>query len=199
MTRYGMALIQERTAEVNRLQKTLEGANIKLASVASNVLGNSGREMREGLVGGTTEPTALAELAKGKLRKKLPELQRALAGRFGPHQRFLLGLHLARIADLDEVIAHLDAEIAERLHPHAEEIARLDAIPSVAWRTAEVILAEVGGDVSRFPTAAHLASWAGVCPGDIESAGKRLSGRTRKGNRYLREALAEAAQAAARR
>ena len=191
-------LIQERTAEVNRLQKTLEGANIKLASVASNVLGKSGREMLEGLVGGTTEPAALAELAKGKLRKKLPELQRALAGRFGPHQRFLLALHLARIADLDEVITHLDAEITERLHPHAEEIARLDAIPGVGRRTAEVILAEVGGDVSRFPTAAHLASWAGVCPGNNESAGKRLSGRTRKGNRYLRAALAEAAQAAAR-
>ena len=198
LTRYRMALIQERTAEVNRLQKTLEGANIKLASVASNVLGKSGREMLEGLVGGTTEPAALAELAKGKLRKKLPELQRALAGRFGPHQRFLLALHLARIADLDEVITHLDAEITERLHPHAEEIARLDAIPGVGRRTAEVILAEVGGDVSRFPTAAHLASWAGVCPGNNESAGKRLSGRTRKGNRYLRAALAEAAQAAAR-
>ncbi len=196
LTRYRTALIRERTAEVNRLQKTLEGANIKLGAVATDILGASGRQMLAALVGGCTDAAALAELAKGKLRKKVPELQRALAGRFGAHQRFLLAEQLAHIDDLDETIARLDAEVAERLRPFVAEIEHLDTIPGVGRRTAEVIVAEVGTDMGRFPTAAHLASWAGMCPGNHESGGKRLSGRTRKGNRYLRAALVEAAQAA---
>ena len=199
VTRYRTSLIQERTAEVNRLQKTLEGANIKLASVATDILGKSGREMLEGLVAGTTDPVALADLARGKLRKKLPDLQRALAGCFRAHHQFLIAQQLAHIDDLDAAIAALDAQIEEQMRPFVEEIARLDAIPGVGERTAQVIVAEVGVDMDRFPTAKHLASWAGMAPGNKTSAGKRLSGKTRKGNRYLRSALTEAAQAATRK
>jgi transposase len=198
LARYRTTLIQERSAEVNRLQKTLEGANIKRAAVASEVLGVSGRQMLEALLAGTDDVAAVAELAKGKLRKKLPELRRALTGRVGAHQRFLVAQQLAHIDDLDEAIAELDAEIEARRRPFAAELARLDAIPGVGRRTAEVILAEVGAALRRFPTAGHLASWAGMCPGTHESAGKRLSGRTRKGNRALRTALVEAAHAASR-
>jgi transposase len=198
LTRYRRALLQERAAAVNRLQKTLEGANIKLAAVASDTLGVSGRRMLEALVAGGADAAALADLAKGRLRKKLPELERALTGRFGAHQRFLVAQQLAHVDDLDAAIAALDAEVAARLRPCAAEVARLDAIPGVGQRTAELLVAEVGTDLRRFPTAGHLASWAGRCPGNHESAGKRLSGRTRKGNRYLRAALVEAAQAAAR-
>jgi transposase len=196
LTRYRTALIGERTAEVNRLQKTLEGANIKLGAVASEVLGVSGRQMLEALLEGSMDAAAIADLAKGKLRQKLPELRRALSGRFGAHQRYLVGLQLAHIDEIDGIIAELDAAIEERMRPFAAEVERLDAIPGVGRRTAEVIVAEVGTDMSRFPTAGHLASWAGMCPGNNQSAGKRLSGRTRKGNRYLRTALVEAAPAA---
>lgn len=198
LTRYRQALVQERTAEVNRVQKVLEGANIKLASVASDVLGKSGREMLTALVVGQTDPALLADLAKGRLRSQIPRLERALTGRFGPHQRFLIARQLAHIDYLDEVIAELDDQIAERLHPFEATLERLDTIPGVGRRTAEVILAEVGPDVGRFATAAHLASWAGLCPGNHESAGKRKSGQTRKGNRYLRTALVESAKAAGR-
>jgi len=198
LTRYRQALVQERTAEVNRLQKVLEGANIKLAAVASDVLGKSGRERLEALVAGMTDPRALAELARGRLREKLPQLERALSGRFRAHHRFLIARQLAHIDALDALIADLDTEIAERLRPFADHLARLDTIPGVGRRTAEVILAEVGPDVSRFPTAAHLASWAGLCPGNHQSAGKAKSGRTRKGSRALRTALIEAANAAGR-
>jgi transposase len=198
LTRYRTALLQERTAEVNRLQKTLEGANIKLAAVATNVLGKSGREMREALVAGTTEAALLADLAKGKLRAKLPELERALAGRFGAHHRFLLAQQLAHLDFLDETVEQVSAEIAERLRPFMATLERLDTMPGVGRRTAEILLAEVGPDLRRFPTAAHLASWAGMCPGHQESAGKRLSGTTRKGNPWLRAALVEAGQAAGR-
>ncbi len=198
LVRYRSALTRERTAEVNRLQKTLEGANIKLGVVASDVVGASGREMLEQMVAGATDVAALAELARGSLRQKMPELQRALSGRFGAHQRFLVAQQLAHIDELDQRLAELDAEIEARLRPFAEAIVQLDAIPGVGQRTAEVIVAEVGMELSRFPTANHLASWAGMCPGNNESAGKRLSGRTRKGNRYLRSALVEAAHAAAR-
>jgi transposase len=198
LTRYRTALVQERAAEVNRLQKTLEGANVKLAGVATDVLGVSGRRILDALAAGATDPAALAELAKGRLRQKLPELQRALTGRVGAHQRFLLAQQLAHLDDLDEALAALDAEVAARLRPFAAQVAQLDAIPGVGQRTAEVLLAEVGADVRRFPTAAHLASWAGMCPGNHESAGKRLSGRTRKGNQALRAALIQAAHAAGR-
>ena len=198
LTRYRLALVQERTAEVNRLQKILEGANIKLAAVATDVLGKSGREMLAALVQGRTDAAALAHLAKGRLRSKLPQLEQALTGRFGPHQSFLVARQLTHIDTLDELIADLDAEIAERLRPFDETLDRLDTLPGVGRRTAEVILAEVGPDVSRFATAAQLASWAGLCPGNHESAGKRKTGRTRPGNRYLRAALVEAAKAASR-
>jgi transposase len=198
LVRYRTSLLRERTGEVNRLQKTLEGANVKLAAVATDIMGKSGREMLAALVGGTTDAATLADLAKGKLRAKLPELERALAGRFGPHQRFLVAQQLAHLDFLDESIERVSGEIAARLRSWEAAIARLDTIPGVGRRTAEVLLAEVGPDLERFPTAGHLASWAGMCPGNHESAGKRLSGRTRKGNPWLRAALVEAGQAAGR-
>jgi transposase len=198
LTRYRASLLEERAAVVNRLQKTLEGANIKLAAVASNVVGASGRRMLERLLAGATDPAALADLARGKLRAKRPELERALAGQFGPHQRFLVAEQLAHLDFLDDAIERLGAEIDRRMQPFADALERLDSIPGVGRRTAEVLVAEIGADMARFPSAAHLASWAGLCPGSDESAGKRRSGRTRKGNRWLRTALVEAAQAAAR-
>ncbi len=198
LTRYRTSLIRERTAEANRLQKTLEGANIKLASVASDILGASGREMLAALVAGTTDAHGLADLAKGRLREKLPALERALAGRVGVHQRFLVAQQLAHVDFLDAAIERLSAELRERLLPFEAALARLDAIPGVGRRTAEVLVAELGTDVRRFPTAKHLASWAGMCPGHHESAGKRTSGKTRKGSKWLRAALVEAAQAAGR-
>ena len=199
LTRYRTSLTGERAAEVNRVQKTLEGANIKLSSVASDVMGKSGREMLAALVAGSTDAQSMAEMAQGKLRSKLPQLRQALAGQMGAHQRFMLAEQLAHIDDLDETIARLDAEIEERMRPFEEVIARLDAIPGVGRRTAEVIIAEVGTDLSRFPTAGHLASWAGMCPGNNESAGKRHTGKTRKGDSALRVALVEAASAASRK
>ena len=200
LTRYRTSLIRERAREANRVQATLEGANIKLAAVASDVLGASGRAMLAALIAGATaaDAPAVADLAQRRLRAKLPALERALAGRMGAHQRFLLARQLAHIDVLDAQIARLDAEVAARLRPFEAELARLDGIPGIGRRTAEVILAEIGTDLRRFPTAQHLASWAGMAPGNKQSAGKRLSGRTRKGNRWLRAALVEAAHGAAR-
>ncbi len=197
LTRDRTSLIQERTAEVNRLQKTLEGANSKLGSVATDVLGVSGRQMVEGLIAGETDAAALADLARGKLRAKHGDVERALCGRIGAHQRFLLARQLAHIDFLDDQIAQVSEEIAQRLRPVEEAVTSLDTIPGVGRRAAEVLVAEVGTDMSRFPSAAHLASWAGMCPGNNESAGKRRSGRTRKGSPGLRAMLIEAAQAAA--
>lgn len=196
LTRYRSSLVRERSAEVNRLQKTLEGANIKLASVASDVMGVSGRAMLDALVAGTTDAATLAQLAKRQLRKKIPELERALVGRFGSHQCFLVAEQLAHIDFLDERIQRVSQEIHERMRPFEPLIALLDTIPGVDRWTAEVLLAEIGFDMSRFPSADHLASWAGMCPGNRESAGKRKSGRTRKGSPWLRVALTEAAHAA---
>lgn len=196
LTRYRTSVLQERSAEVNRLQKTLEGANIKLGSVASDVMGVSGREILGALVAGAADPATLATLARGRLREKVAELERSLTGRFREHQRFLVAQQLARIDYLDEVIGRLDEEIAERLRPFEDALDRLDAIPGIGRRNAEVLVAEIGLDMSRFPTAGHLASWAGMCPGNNESAGKRRSTRARKGNRYVRSALTEAAQGA---
>jgi len=198
LTRYRTSLINERSAAVNRLQKTLEGANIKLASVASDVLGLSSRQMLAAVVAGTPlEANGLADIAHGKLRNKLPELEQALSGRVGPHQRFLLAEQLAHIDSLDASLERLSAEIAERMRPFDQLIDRLDAIPGIGRVIAEVLLAEIGVDMSRFPTANHLASWAGMCPGHNESAGKKRSGKTRKGSPWLRAALVQAAHAAA--
>jgi transposase len=198
LTRYRASLVQERSREISRLQKTLEGANIKLSAVATDILGKSGREILTHLVAGSTDAAALADLARGKLRAKLPELERALVGRFGAHQRFLVAQQLSHIDALDEIIARLSAEIAERVRPFEDEITRLDAITGVGRATAEVLVAELGTDMSRFPTDRHVASWAALCPGNHQSAGKRQSGKTRKGNRALRTALVEAAHAAGR-
>jgi transposase len=199
LTRYRLALVQARTAEANRLQKTLESANIKLAAVATDILGVSGRQMLQALVDGTTDPAALAELAKGALRNKLPQLEQALVGRVGAHQRFLIAEHLTQLDALDASIARVSTEIADRLRPLQETIARLDTIPGIGCYLAEALIAEIGTDMTRFASAAHLASWAGMCPGNNESAGKRRSGKTRKGNSWLRALLVQAAHAAARR
>jgi transposase len=198
LTRYRAAKVRERAREVVRLQQTLEGANIKLGAVATDILGKSGRQILAALVDGATDAAALAELARGRLRAKLPQLERALAGRFGAHQRFLVAEQLAQIDALEAAIARLSAEIAERLRPFEAILERLETIPGVGRRVAEVVVAEVGVEMARFATAAHLASWAGLCPGNDESAGKRRSGKTRKGNTWLRSALLEAAQAAGR-
>ncbi len=198
LTRTRTSLIDERSAVVNRLQKVLEDATIKLAGVATDVMGVSGRAILAALLDGTTDPDTLAELAKGKLRKKRDVLARALSGHVSNHHRLLLTTHLAHADFLDEEIARLSAEIAERLRPFEDELARLDTIPGVDRRTAEVLLAEIGADMRRFPTAGHLASWAGMCPGNHLSAGKSKGGKTRKGSKWLRRALTEAAHGAAR-
>jgi transposase len=196
LVRYRTSLVRERATVVNRIQKTLEGANIKLASVATDLLGKSGRQILEALTLGATDATELAQLAKGRLREKIPLLERALAGRFGAHQRFLLAEQLALIDALEASIERVSAAIAEQVRPFEETIERLQTIPGVGRRVAEILVTEVGVDLGRFPTAGHLASWAGLCPGHHESAGKRSSGRTRRGNLTLRTALLEAAQAA---
>ncbi len=198
VTRYRKGLVQERTRVSNRLHKVLEDAGIKLASVATRVLGASGRAMMEALVAGTTEPAVLADLAKGRLREKLPALREALAGSFRAHHAFLVSQLLAHVDYLDEAIQGASVQIETLMAPYAAEIERLDTIPGVNRRTAEVLIAETGADMSRFPSAKHLASWAGLCPGNNESAGKRMAGTVRKGNRWLRTALVEAALSASR-
>ena len=198
LTRYRKAVIQDRSRAANRLHKVLEDAGIKLASVATDVLGVSGRAMLTALVEGTTDPGVLADLARGTLRRKLPALRQALAGRFRPHHGFLVGQLLAHLDYLDEAIATLSTQIEAAITPFAAMVTRLDSIPGVSQRTAEVLIAEIGVDMRVFPTAGHLASWAGVCPGNNESAGKHRSGRPRPGNRWLRMTLIEAALAASR-
>ena len=198
LVRYRKTLVEDRANEVNRIHKVLEGANIKLGAVATDILGVSGRAMLTALVEGTTDPAALAALAKGRLRTKQPALQQALCGSMGPHQQLVLRSQLQHIDFLDRQIDQLSAEIAQRLAPHTEALTRLDTIPGVGRRTAEVLVAEIGTDMQRFPTAGHCAAWAGMCPGQNESGGKRRSGRTRKGSPWLRSVLIEAARAAAR-
>jgi transposase len=239
LIRYRTALVRERAAEVNRIQKVLEGANLKLSNVASDIGGVSGRAILAALVAGEEEAQALAQLAKGRMRAKIPQLEEALVGQFGEHQRFLVARQLAHIDALDATLEELDSEIARRCSsapppappgeragekapsagegsppaaPQAgaapqgagpvasfeEAVGRLTAIPGVGRLTAEKLVAEIGIEMGRFATAGHLASWAGMCPGQHESAGKRQSGKTRKGSRWLREALVEAAHSAGR-
>ncbi len=197
LIRYRRSLIEERAREINRMQKVLEGANIKLASVTTDILGKSSRAMIEAIINGEEDPAILSELAQKRLKNKKEELKKALNGLIGPHQRLMLKTQLAHIDFLDEQIALLDEEIKRRMLPFEEELERLDTIPGVGRRTAEHIIAEIGTNMDQFPSAAHLCSWAGVAPGNNESAGKRKSSRTRKGNEKLRSVLVEAARAAA--
>lgn len=230
LTRYRTALIRERAAETNRLQKVLEGANIKLAGIVSDILGKSGREMLDALIAGNADVTELAQMARGRMREKIPQLEKALQGDFADHQRFVVARQLVHIDQLDALIDEVSAEITARLTrealppsssssvppnhdgpamtapggseatnpvstPHVGDVVRLTTIPGVGYRTAETLVAEIGFDMTRFPTAKHLAAWAGMAPGNNESAGRRRSGKTRKGSPWLRSALTEAAQA----
>jgi transposase len=198
LTRYRRKLVQARAQEVNRVQKILEDANLKLGSVATDVMGVSGRAMLAALLSGVEDPHVLAELAKGRLRRKKAELQAALQGRFRPHHAQLLSQMLAHIDFLDEQIAELEAEIEGLCRPFEEVIARLDTIPGVDRRAAQDLTAEIGVEMSVFPSHKHLCSWAGISPGNNESAGKRKSGRTKKGNHWLRAMLVECGHAAGR-
>src|SRR6266566_1162594 len=196
LTRSRVSLSEERSRVIARLQKGLEDANIKLASVASDLMGKSAQQMLHALVEGELTPEAMAEFARGRMRPKREQLVQALTGHLQAHHRFLLAEHLKHLSELQEAIARLSTEIAERLRPYEELLVRLETIPGVKRRLAEIILAEIGPDMQRFPSAQHLASWAGMCPGNHESGGKRLSGKTRKGSQWLRTALVEAAHAA---
>jgi transposase len=198
LTRYRKTQIQERSREANRLHKALEDTGIKLDCVATNILGVSGRLMLDALVAGTTDPEVLADLARGRLRAKLPALREALEGRFDRLHAVWIGAILAHLDFLDEQIASLTETIGEQIAPFEKAVELLCTIPGVQRRTAEVIIAEIGVDMSIFPTAKELASWAGQCPGNDRSAGRRRSGRTRKGSKWLDWALEEAALAATR-
>jgi transposase len=198
LTRYRKTQINDRSREVARLHKILEDTGIKLGAVASNVIGKSGRDMLDALVTGTTDPAVLADLARGQLRKKIPALKEALVGRFEAEHALVVGQILAHIDFLDEAIERLSDAIEEQIRPFAAQRDLLMTIPGVRQRAAEVLIAEIGVDMSAFPTPKHLASWAGMCPGNDESAGKRRSGKTRKGSKWLRATLTESANAAAR-
>ena len=198
LTRYRRVVIEDRSRESQRLHKVLEDAGIKLASFTSKVLTKSGREMIDALILGQRDPNVLAEMARGRMRAKIPELREALDGRFNAHHAMLCATMLARIDQADQIIGQLTERVVELQAPHEAAVQLLIGIPGVSYRTAQVILAEIGTDMSRFPSARHLASWAGMCPGNNESAGKHKSGKTRHGSKWLRIALIEAAHAAAR-
>ncbi len=198
LTRYRKTQIGERAREANRLHKALEDTGIKLDCVATDILGASGRAMLDALINGTTDPEVLADLARGRLRAKLGALREALQGRFDHLHAVWIGAILAHIDFLDEQIAGLTETIGEQIAPFEPAVELLCTIPGVQRRTAECVIAEIGTDMSVFPSAKHLASWAGLCPGNDQSAGQRRSGRTRKGSKWLDWALEEAAMAAVR-
>jgi transposase len=196
LTRYRKKTIQARTRELQRLTKVLEDAGIKIDSVASSITTLSARDMVEALIAGQRDPRVLAELARGTMRSKIPDLTLACAGRFGEHHAVLARMHLDHIDHLTGMIDGLDQRIEQVLSPFAQHLSLLRTIPGIGERAAQVLISELGVDMSRFPTAAHLASWAGLCPGNNESAGKHKSGRTRKGNAEVRDVLTECAWSA---
>lgn len=196
LTRTRMRLLQERTRLINRIQKVLEDANIKLASVVSDIMGVTGQAILRALVAGREDPESLVHLARGSLVKKQDQLQAALRGKLLPHHRVVLEELLPLIATLDRAIARFDQEIAERLHRFDALIERLDAVTGLSRRSIEVLLGELGWEMSHFPDAAHAASWVGICPGNHETGGKQQSGRTRQGNRWAKSVLIQAAHAA---
>jgi transposase len=198
LTRYRTHLVEERARLTNRLQAALEDANVKLSSVVTDIRGVSARAILEALIGGETDPALLAELARGRLRAKRDLLARAVVGRFTAHHAFLVTDHLSHLDYLEEAMERVSAEIEERLRDEQEAIRLLDGVPGISQRAAEIIVAEIGTDLRRFPSAKHLASWAGMCPGNGESGGKRLSGKTRKGNQWLRQVLIEIAHVASK-
>jgi transposase len=198
ITRYRTALLQDRGRAVNRLQKTLEGANIKLASVLTDITGVSGQRILEALVRGEDNPELLAGLAHGRLSGKRQALEQAVMGRLGPRLSFLVTQQLQQIQFLDEQIATCDQEVEQELLPFEDELRRLDAIPGVGPRTAQTLVTELGPTLRNFPSAGHLAAWAGMCPGNNASGGKRRPTRTRRGNPWVKRALTEAAWAAGR-
>jgi transposase len=199
LTRYRKKLIEDRAKEVQRVQKVLEDAGIKLESVVTDVMGKAARRMIEALIAGERDPEVLADMALTRMRPRIPDLRLALVGRFNAHHAMMLNAHLSHIDYLDGQIAALDGEVDRVMAPFADQLRRLMTIPGVGKRTAEVVIAEMGVDMGRFPSSGHLASWAGLCPGHHESAGKSKSGRARKGNGALRVALCEAAWAGVRK
>jgi transposase len=198
LTRQRTQLIRERATAVNRVQKVLEDANIKLAGVATDVCGVSGEQMLEALIAGETDTAKIADMARGRMRAKIPQLQLALEGRMTEHHRFMLRMHLDHVRALDMLIGRMTERIEELMLPFAQEADLLDEIPGINAATAQAVVAEIGTNMAQFPHANQLASWAGLCPGNDESAGKRRSGRIAKGNRWLRPTLVQAAWAAAR-
>lgn len=199
LTRQRAQLTDECSRITNRIQKVLEDANVKLSSVATDVVGVSGRLILKAIIAGQDNPVELAELAQRRLRNKIPQLQEALYGKLSEHHRWMLRLLLDQLQTTEQLIARLDERIGQLTRSQQPVLEKLDAIPGIDRRVAEVLMAEIGPDMTPFPTDAHLASWAGLCPGNNESAGKKKSGKTTKGSRWLRQALVQAAWAASRK
>ena len=198
LTRYRTHLVEERARLTNRLQAVLEDANIKLAAVVTDVRGVSARAILDALVAGESDGVLLAELARGRLRAKREQLAQAVVGRFAAHYAFMITEQLSHLDYLDEAMERISTEIEQRLQDEWEAVELLDSVPGISQRAAEIVVAELGVDLHRFPSAKHLASWAGMCPGNKESGGKRLSGKTRKGNVWLRQVLIEIAHVASK-